>query len=191
MALVLVADDDATIAGMMQLILEDDGHEVLLVGDGVEALAAIRRHRPDLAVLDHQMPNLAGGDVARLIGADPKLAGTPVMMITAYGTELRGELNVLDPAAGPSPVELLINKPFQPEQLSRGAASILARAAARPAAPCRGADVGRAHPAALAQLAGGPAEGDAQALVRTRLELARFRVGLVGVDEQLRRERRA
>jgi two-component system, cell cycle response regulator DivK len=84
---VLIADDNAVSRELIREILEHDQYEVIEAGDGGEALAKVREHRPDLALLDIQMPVMDGNAVIREIRADPKLSQLPVAALTAYAMQ--------------------------------------------------------------------------------------------------------
>lgn len=81
-ATVLVAEDDADLRGVLTTALSRNGHHVIPVRDGAEALAAIERNKVDLLILDLVMPNIDGFEVlARL--KDVRSDGTiPVIVIT-------------------------------------------------------------------------------------------------------------
>lgn len=69
MAAVVVADDDASVRGLLRLNLEIEGHRVVgEAADGAAALAAMVAFRPDVLVLDMMMPGVNGADVLRRIG---------------------------------------------------------------------------------------------------------------------------
>ena len=122
MATILIADDDAHIRQLLRLTLAGNGHEVLEVADGDTALAAVRAHRPVVAILDVQMPGLSGLEVCRLVRADPSLAGTHVMVVSANASE--------EQAAGVG-ADVFIAKPFSPARLL----AVLTDLVARPAVP--------------------------------------------------------
>ena len=84
---VLVADDNAVSRELIREILEYDQYEVIEAGDGGEALEKVRQHRPDLALLDIQMPVMDGNAVIRHIRADPALSNLPVAALTAYAMQ--------------------------------------------------------------------------------------------------------
>ena len=62
---ILVADDNVVSRELIREILETDDYEVIEAGDGREALEKISKHRPDLALLDIQMPVLNGNAAPR------------------------------------------------------------------------------------------------------------------------------
>jgi CheY-like chemotaxis protein len=82
-ARILVADDNETNRDILATRLEANGYEVLHAGDGEEALAVTREHRPDLILLDIMMPKLDGIEVCRRIKADTTLPFTPIILVTA------------------------------------------------------------------------------------------------------------
>jgi DNA-binding response OmpR family regulator len=77
---ILVVDDEETILDFLQLGLTYEGFEVELAKDGPEALAAVNRRRPDLVVLDLNLPGIDGMEVCRRLrrGGD-----VPIIMLTA------------------------------------------------------------------------------------------------------------
>ena len=79
-ARVLVVDDDASLAEMLTIVLRGEGFETAVVGDGSQALTAVRELRPDLVLLDLMLPGMNGIDVCRVLRAD---SGVPIVMLTA------------------------------------------------------------------------------------------------------------
>src|SRR4051812_16008835 len=84
-AKVLVADDDADIRGLVRALLERHGHAVRAVGDGQEALRALYAEKPDVILLDVDMPGMDGWAV---LGRVRELTDVPVLMLTAKAGEL-------------------------------------------------------------------------------------------------------
>jgi DNA-binding response OmpR family regulator len=82
---VLVVDDDSDIRGLLRQLLERGGHLVREAGDGREGLRALHSWRPDLVVLDVNMPGLDGWTTLERIR---ELTDVPVLMLTARGTEM-------------------------------------------------------------------------------------------------------
>ncbi|WP_448611070.1 response regulator transcription factor [Geodermatophilus sp. URMC 60] len=82
---VLVVDDDPVVADLVAFRLQRMGLEVTVESDGESGLAAARRLRPDLVVLDWLMPRMDGLEVCRALraDADAALARTPVLLLTA------------------------------------------------------------------------------------------------------------
>jgi two-component system nitrogen regulation response regulator NtrX len=83
-ARILVVDDEPAIRDTMRMILEYDGHDVLVAGSGQEALTTVERESPDLVFLDIKMPGLDGLEtLSRLRGMNDTL---PVVIVSAHGT---------------------------------------------------------------------------------------------------------
>ncbi len=80
---VLVVDDDKEVVRLMRAYLEKAGYSVLSAYDGETAVHMLRRERPDLLLLDLMLPDRDGFDITRLVRADPQLAQTPIIMLTA------------------------------------------------------------------------------------------------------------
>ncbi len=83
MARVLVVDDEADIRLFHRLVLESAGHEVSEAIHGEAALQAATASSPDLIVTDLMMPVMTGDKLIAAVRAVPKLAGVPVVMISA------------------------------------------------------------------------------------------------------------
>ena len=80
---ILVVDDDREVVRLIRAYLEQAGFEVLAAYDGDTAVHVIRRERPDLLLLDLMLPGKDGWAITRLVRADPSLAHTPIIMLTA------------------------------------------------------------------------------------------------------------
>ncbi len=113
---VLLADDQALIRGGFRALLEieDDIEVVAEAADGEQAVALARRHRPDVALVDIQMPVMDGIEATRLIAADPRLSGVHVVILTNYGLD-EYVFNALRAGAGGFMV-----KDTEPDDLLRG-----------------------------------------------------------------------
>ncbi|MGW5678323.1 response regulator [Streptomyces sp. NPDC003860] len=86
---VLLVDDQPLIrSGFRALLdLEDDIEVVAEAADGDEGIRLAREHRPDVALVDVQMPVVDGIETTRRIAADPALAGVHVVVLTNYGLD--------------------------------------------------------------------------------------------------------
>ena len=82
---VLVVDDNQDAAHALRLLLESDGHQVLVASDGPGGLAMAREHRPDAVLLDIGLPKLNGYEIAKRIRADPAIKATMLVAVTGYG----------------------------------------------------------------------------------------------------------
>ena len=84
---VLIVDDEPIIVISLEFLLKREGYTVTVARDGEAGLAAIRDQHPDLVVLDVMMPKLDGFAVLQAVRADPQLAATRILMLSAKGRE--------------------------------------------------------------------------------------------------------
>ena len=96
---VLVVDDNTTTARLVALHLGHHGIDTHCVADGAAALATVRTLRPDLVLLDANLPDMDGMDVCREIKSDPQLAGTLVAFLSAERTGARHRVEGLNVGA--------------------------------------------------------------------------------------------
>jgi DNA-binding response OmpR family regulator len=83
MAKILIVDDDILITGLMQTLVNMDGHEAIIVNDSTEAMDTALAVQPNLITLDLMMPHLSGYDLCELLRADPQFDQTPIIIISA------------------------------------------------------------------------------------------------------------
>ena len=120
--LVLVVEDERSIADLLRLYLTREGFRVEIETDGPEALAAIRSRRPVAVVLDVGLPTMDGTDVLRRLRADDDW--TPVLVVTARDDEIDRLLG-LELGA-----DDYITKPFSPREVVARVRTVLRRAGA-------------------------------------------------------------
>jgi diguanylate cyclase (GGDEF)-like protein len=120
--LVLVADDDEAIRGLVTLNLTAHGHEVITARDGEETLRLVRERRPALVLLDVMMPGMDGYEVCERIRSDPRTRDVAVIMLTARSLSTD---KVVGLTAGADDYVL---KPFDPLELVARVRSTLRRA---------------------------------------------------------------
>jgi DNA-binding response OmpR family regulator len=82
---VLIAEDEPSILESLDFILRRAGFSIASVTDGEAALAAVRRDRPRLLVLDVMLPRRSGFEVLKQLRADETTRELPVMILTAKG----------------------------------------------------------------------------------------------------------
>lgn len=109
-ARVLVAEDNPNILALLEEILASEA-EVLTASDGLAALKAVERDRPDLVITDDMMPGLRGTELCARIKASPELKSTPVLILTAR----RGAEAALDSYSHGA--DEFIEKPFHAKVL--------------------------------------------------------------------------
>ncbi len=83
MAYILVVDDEPEIVQLVAKVMEGRGHRVAVARDGQECLDSIARERPDVLVLDLNLPKLDGFEVCRRLRADAATSTLPIVMMTA------------------------------------------------------------------------------------------------------------
>lgn len=81
--LVMVVDDSITVRKVTTRMLERHGYEVLTAKDGVDALAQLQEHHPDVLLLDVEMPRMDGFELATNVRNDGRLKDIPIIMITS------------------------------------------------------------------------------------------------------------
>ena len=85
--LVLVVDDERDLRTLLEFNLRQAGYQVVQASTGAEALARARSLRPQVIVLDLNLPDVSGMDVCRLLKGDEATRGIPILMLTARGSE--------------------------------------------------------------------------------------------------------
>lgn len=110
---VLVVDDQPENLELMTYLLDAFGHETFSARDGEEGVAAVAQVRPDVVVMDLQMPKLNGFEAAAVLKADPELRSIPLVAVTAYA--MVGDREKVM-AAG---FDGYITKPIEPETFVR------------------------------------------------------------------------
>lgn len=113
---ILVVDDEPDVRQYLAAILEDAGFNVLMAGDGDEALKSIRQHRPDFISLDLIMPRKSGHKLLYELRKDKELARIPVLIVTAHARDDLGKSALEDilessTMSGPG---IYLEKPIQP-----------------------------------------------------------------------------
>jgi putative two-component system response regulator len=108
---VLVVDDTESVRSLFRKLLSSDGHDVVAAADGAAALEAVQRHRPDVVLLDVDMPTMDGLEVCRRLKADPSTRLTPVVMVTGQ-TDLNDRLRGIEAGA-----DEFLSKPVHPQEL--------------------------------------------------------------------------
>lgn len=108
---ILAVDDEPNILLSIEFILDMEGYEVHTAHDGEEALEVAGRIRPDVILLDINMPRKDGYEVCRILREREDMAGTKVIMLTAKGQTLEKKKG-LEVGA-----DEYVTKPFSAEDL--------------------------------------------------------------------------
>lgn len=129
MASILLIDDTASVLAALEYCLKSVGYEVLVAGDGRTGLQLAAERRPDLVMLDLEMPVMNGVAVCRALKADPELSRIPVLMMTGQATQ---EARRQALAAG---AIVVMSKPFDLEALEATVARCVNEAGGTAPAP--------------------------------------------------------
>lgn len=105
---VLVVDDDPAISEMLTIVLQGEGFDTVVVGDGPQAVEAAERENPDLILLDLMLPGMSGIDVCRAVR---EFSTVPIVMLTA-------KTDTVDVVLGlETGADDYVPKPFKPKEL--------------------------------------------------------------------------
>ena len=104
---ILVVDDAFGIADALSDILVDVGYHVQVARNGADGLALARASHPDLMLVDLMMPIMDGTELIAAVRADPHLAATPIVLMSAVKRQRFGELAC----------EAFLHKPFRIREL--------------------------------------------------------------------------
>ncbi len=83
MSKILVVEDDRNLSELIKMRLEENGFEVVTAYDGLEAISQVRKHKPDLIVLDLMLPRLDGYQVCTIIKNYETFSKIPIIILTA------------------------------------------------------------------------------------------------------------
>ncbi|HYE82481.1 MAG TPA: response regulator [Clostridia bacterium] len=121
MCKVLVADDERALRMLISGTLEIGNYEILEAENGIDALDLVKQERPDLIILDVMMPGMTGYEVCKRIKANPDIADTRVLILTA-----KGQLSDKE-AAWEAMADFYLAKPFSPMELLTMVEEILSK----------------------------------------------------------------
>jgi CheY-like chemotaxis protein len=96
MATLLVAEDHPDVLAMLALIFQSEGYKVVTAQDGVEAVAAVERHSPDLVLMDLWMPAMDGVAATKRIRMLPGKEHLPIIAVTAHPAGLKGDAHLFN-----------------------------------------------------------------------------------------------
>ncbi len=126
MAHILIADDDELIAELASQVLIDAGHACGWVTSGEDAWKVISKRRPDVMLLDQDMPGMSGVTLLRKIRQSPKFYDLPVVMFTAM-SGVEDESQAIYAGA-----QDFVRKPFDPRSLTSRIQRVLSKTRDRP-----------------------------------------------------------
>jgi two-component system cell cycle response regulator DivK len=108
---VLYVEDNEFNRKMVRQLLRRTTYRLLEAGDGESALEAARRERPDLVLMDVQLPKMSGLEATRALRADPATASVPIIVVTSFA--LSGD----DQRAMAAGASAYLAKPYSPREL--------------------------------------------------------------------------
>jgi two-component system cell cycle response regulator DivK len=108
---ILVVEDRADNRQILRDLLGSTGYELVEAEDGAQAVEAVSKQRPDLILMDIQLPNMDGYEATRRIRANPDNKSIPIIAVTSYA--LTGD----DAKALAAGCDAYVAKPFSPRQL--------------------------------------------------------------------------
>ena len=108
---ILVVEDQPDSRQIIRDMVAGTDYEITEAENGEEALAAIAKQRPDLILMDIQLPIMDGYTATRLINTDPALRSIPIIAVTSYA------LAVEEKKARAAGCDDYVTKPFSPRQL--------------------------------------------------------------------------
>ena len=108
---ILVVEDQEDNRQILRDLLASTDYEIVEAENGLEALAAVAKQRPDLILMDIQLPILDGYEATRRIKADPELRSIPIIAVTSYA--LSGD----EARAREAGCDAYVPKPYSPRQL--------------------------------------------------------------------------
>jgi len=115
----LVVEDQEDLRGVLRDLLTGSGYAVLEAPDGQSGIATAKADRPDLILMDIQMPVLDGYEATRQIKADPAVKATPIIAVSSFA--MKGD----EEKARAAGCDHYVTKPYSPLQLLRTIRSVL------------------------------------------------------------------
>jgi len=109
---ILICDDDEGITDMLELVLEDTGHEIITETNSLNIKSILKEGLPDLILLDLWMPVLSGDQVLKTLRASENTQKLPVIVISASrdGKEIAFDAGATDFVAKPFDIDELLDK---------------------------------------------------------------------------------
>jgi DNA-binding response OmpR family regulator len=83
MAKIMIVDDDAQAASLLERVVKMNGHQSVAVNKSIDAMETANSYNPDLFLLDLMMPGINGFDLCKLLRADSKFANKPIIVVSA------------------------------------------------------------------------------------------------------------
>ncbi|MDJ0762105.1 MAG: response regulator [Myxococcota bacterium] len=111
---ILVVDDEADVRTFLEAVLKKGGYDTVTATDGAEALKAVRDNKPDLVILDLQMPTKTGTDFYRQLSKDKAMSDIPIIVVSGLSGR---HLAIRKPVA-------VFDKPINPDEFLEAVAKV-------------------------------------------------------------------
>jgi two-component system cell cycle response regulator DivK len=110
---ILVVEDQEDLRGVLRDLFTSSGYTVIEAADGATGVASAKSDRPDIILMDIQMPVIDGYEAARQIKADPSLTSIPIVAVSSFA--MKGD----EEKARAAGCDEYVTKPYSPIQLLR------------------------------------------------------------------------
>ena len=110
---ILVVEDQEDLRGILRVLFMKSGYTVIEAADGATGVASAKSDRPDIILMDIQMPVMDGYEATRRIKADPSLTQIPVVAVSSFA--MKGD----EEKARAAGCDHYVTKPYSPIQLLR------------------------------------------------------------------------
>lgn len=118
---ILIVEDSPVNMLLTVAILERAGHVALKAETAAEGLAIARSQRPDLILMDIQLPDMDGLEATRLVRADPRISGVPIIALTAFA--MKGDAETMRDAG----CDGYVTKPIRYQEFLQEVESVVER----------------------------------------------------------------
>ncbi len=108
---IMFIEDEAVIREIMHTVLEDEGFNVVSFADGMDIMTNLKKHMPQILIVDHLMPLKKGGEVINEVRSSQQFSKLPIIMLSGLATEA-DKVIALETGA-----DDFVAKPFQPKEL--------------------------------------------------------------------------
>jgi len=116
---ILIVEDQEDLRGVLRDLLSGSGYVVIEAADGQDGVTKAKSERPDLILMDIQLPVLDGYEATRQIKVDPPLAKTPIIAVSSFA--MKGD----EEKARAAGCDHYVTKPYNPLQLLRTIRGVL------------------------------------------------------------------
>lgn len=116
---IIVVDDDPMVGELSRDLLTDEGYNVLLVQDSMQAISTIRENRPKLIISDIMMPGITGMDICKTVKSDPDLKNIKIIIVSGKSYQVEKQ------RAFQFGADFFLQKPYNVETFSQTVKSVM------------------------------------------------------------------